>query len=133
MALEIRMIFKIGLRETKPYVYTETCQFSSVAQVCPTLCNPMNCSTSGFPVHHQLPEFTQPHVHPVIHAIQPTHCHSLLFPPSIFPSIRVFSNKSALCLKWPAYLSISISPSIECSGLIFFRIDWFDILLSGAS
>ena len=64
-------------------------QFSSVAQSCPTLCNPMNCSMPGFPVHHQLPELTQIHVHRVGDAIQPSHpCRPLLLPPSIFPSIR---------------------------------------------
>ena len=72
-------------------------QFSSVAQSCPTLCDPMECSTPGLPVHHQLLEFTQTHVHWVSDAIQPSHpLSSLLFLPSIFPSIRVFSNESAL-------------------------------------
>ena len=85
-------------------------QFNSVAQSCPTLCDPMNCSTPGLPVHHQLPEFTQTHVHCVSDAIQPSHPLSLLLLlPSIFPSnrifsnIRVFSNESALCIRWPKY------------------------------
>ena len=100
-------------------------QFSSVAQSCPTLCNPMDCSTPGFPVHHQLPEFTQIHVHRVSGAIQPSHP---LSSPS--PSIRVFSNESVLPIRWPKYcsLSFSINPSNEYSGLISFRIDWFDFL-----
>ena len=72
-------------------------QFSSVAQSCPTLCEPMNCSTPGHPVHHQLPEFTQTHIHQVSDAIQPSHSLSSPFPPApIPPSIRVFSNKSTL-------------------------------------
>ena len=61
-------------------------QFSSVAQSCPTLCNPMNCSTPGLPVHHQLPEFTQTHIHPVDDAIQPSHPLSSPFPPALNPS-----------------------------------------------
>ena len=108
-------------------------QFSSVTQLCPTLCNPMDCSTPGFPVHHQLPEPTQTHVHHIGDAIQPSH--PLPFPfsfslPSIFPSIRVFSNESALCTRWPKYWSFrfSTSPSSEYSGLISFGIDWFDLL-----
>ena len=85
----------------------------------------------GFPVHHQLPELTQTHVHRVGDAIQPSHpLSSLLLPPSIFPSIRVFSNESVLCIRWPKYwsFSFSISPSNEYSGLISFRMDWLDLL-----
>ena len=106
-------------------------QFSSVAQLCPTLCNPMDCSTPGLPVHHQLPEFTQTHVHRVSDAIQPLIlCHPLLLLPSVFPSIRVFSNESTLHIKWPKFWSFTfnISPSNECSGLMSFRIDWLDLL-----
>ena len=106
-------------------------QFSSVTQSCPTLCDPMNCSTPGLPVHHQLPEFTQTHVHWVGDAIQPSHpLLSRLLLPSIFPSIRVFSNESALRIRWPKYwsFSFSISPSNEYSRLISFRMDWFDLL-----
>ena len=90
----------------------------------------MDCTTPGFLVHHQLPEFTQTHIHRVSDAIQPSHfCHPLLLPP-IFPSIRVFSNKSVLCIRWPKYcsFSFSISPSNEYSGLISFRMDWLDLL-----
>ena len=99
------------------------------AQSCPTLHNPMDCSTPGFPVHHQLPEPTQTHVHRVSDAIQPSHpLSSPLLPPSIFPSIRVFSDKSALRIKWAKYwsFSFSISPSNEYSGLISFNIDWLN-------
>ena len=106
-------------------------QFSSVTQLVPTLCDPMNRSMPDLPVHHQLPEFTQIHVHWVGDAIQPLIlCCPLLLPPSIFPSIRVFSNKSALLIRWPKYWSFSfnISPSNEHPGLISFRMDWLDLL-----
>ena len=85
----------------------------------------------GLPVHHQLPEFTQTNVHSLSDAIQQLIlCHSLLPLPSIFPSIRVFSNESALCIRWPKYWSFSfnISPSNEHPGLISFRMDWLDLL-----
>ena len=97
---------------------------SSVTQLCPTLHNPMDCSTPGFPVHHQLPEPTQTHVHHVGDSIQASHLSSPSPPTSIFPSIRVFSNKSVLCIRWPKYWSFSfnISPSNEYSGLISFRM-----------
>ena len=105
-------------------------QFSSVVQLSPNLCNPMDCSTPGFPVHHQLPELAQIHMHWVSDAI--SHlilCHPLLLPP-IPPSIRVFSNDSTLCMKWPKYwiFSFSIRPSNKHPGLISFRMDWLDLL-----
>ena len=106
-------------------------EFSSVAQWCLTLCNPMDCSTSAIPVHHQLPEFTQTHVHWVGDAIQLSHPLSSPSPPaSIFPSIRVFSNESVLHIRWPKYWSFSfnISPSNEYPGLFSFRMDWLDLL-----
>ena len=105
-------------------------QFSSVTQSCLTLCDPMDCSKPGLPVHHQLPEFTQTHLHWVGDAIQPSHHHPLLLLPSIFPSIRVFSNESVLCMKWPKSWSFSfdISLSNEHSGLISFRMDSLDLL-----
>ena len=91
----------------------------------------MDCSIPGLPVHHQPSEFTQTHILWVGDVIQPSHPLSSPFLlPSIFPSIRVFSNELALCIRWPKYRSISfsISPSNEYSGLISFRIDWFDLL-----
>ena len=106
-------------------------QFSSVAQSCPTLCNPENHNTPSLPVHHQLPEFTQTHVHRVDDAIQPSHpLLPLLLLPPIPPSIRLFSNESALRMRWPKYwsLSFSIIPSKEISGLISFRMNWLDLL-----
>ena len=105
-------------------------QFSSVAQSCPTLCDPMNCSSPGLPVHHQLPELTQTHVHRVCDAIQHLIlCRPLLLLPPIHPSIRVFSSESTLHMRWPKYWSFSFSviPSKEIPGLIF-RMDWLDLL-----
>ena len=91
----------------------------------------MNCSTPGLPVHHQLPEFTQTHVHRVGDAIQPSHPLSSHFPPAPNPSqhIRVFSNESTLHMRWPKYwsFSFSISPSNEHPGLISFRMDCLDL------
>ena len=96
-------------------------QFSSVTQSSRTLYNPMNRSTPGLPVHHQLLEFTQTHVHRVGDAIQPSHlCHPLLLLPPIPPSIGVFSNESTLRMRCPKYWSFSFSiiPSKEHPGLI---------------
>ena len=104
----------------------------SVVQSCLTFCDPMDCSTPGFPVLHHLPEMLKlmsiESVKPSMHL---TLCRLLLLLPSIFPSIRVFSNESPFCIRWPKYqsLSFSISPSNEYSGLISFRIDWFDLLV----
>ena len=104
------------------------CQFSSVAQSCPTLCNPVDCSMPGLPALHYLPEFAHTHDRWVGNAIQPSHLPSFPSPlHSIFPSIRVFFNESALHIRWPKYWSFSISPSNEYSRLISFRIDWFDL------
>ena len=89
-------------------------QFSSVALLYSTLCDPMDCSTPGLPVHCQLPDFTQTHVHWVGDASDASHFihyHLLLLLPSIFPSIRVFSNKSALCIRWPS-IGVSASTSV---------------------
>ena len=114
-------------------------QFSSAAPSCPALCNPMDCSTTGFPVHHQLQELAETNVHWVsvmsIESMMPSNhlilCCPLLFLPSIFPSIRVFSKESALLIRWPKYwsFSFSISPSNEYSGLISFRIGFCLIFL----
>ena len=84
----------------------------------------------GLPVHHQLPDFTQSHVHRVGYAIQPSHPLSSPSPPAPNQSIRVFSNESTLCMRWPKYWSFSfrISPSNEHPGLISFRMDWLDLL-----
>ena len=88
----------------------------------------MDCSTPGFPVHHQLPEITQTYLHRASDAIQPTHPLSSPSPASIFPSIRIFSNELAFHIRWPKYwsFSFSISPSNEYSGLFSFRINQFD-------
>ena len=116
----------MGLQRADPAQY----QFSLVPQSCPTLCDPMDCSTPGFPVHHQLPELAQTHVHQVCDAIQPSR--PLLSPSPAFNLAQHQSlfQESVLCIRWPEYwsFSFSISPSNECSGLIFFRMDWLDIL-----
>ena len=104
---------------------------SSVDQSCLTLCDPMDCSMPGFPVHCQLQEFTQTHVHWARDAIQPYHPLPSPSPPAFnFPSIRVFSNESVLPSRWPKYWSFSfcICLSNEYSGLISFRMDWLDLL-----
>ena len=94
----------------------------------------MDCSTPDFPILHQLLELVQTHVHRVGDAIHHLiFCCPLLLLPSIFPSIRVFSNESALCIRWPKCWSFSfnISPSNEYSGLISFRMDWLDLAVQG--
>ena len=95
-----------------------------------TLCHTTNCTTPGFPVFHcsrsLLKLTSMESVMPSNHLIL---CHTLLLVPSLFPSIRVFSNKSALCIRWPKYWSFSNSPSNEYLWLISFRIDWFDLLI----
>ena len=126
----------VFLRKFKK-TYSWDHQFSSVTQLCPTLCNPMDCITPVFSVHHQLPEPTQTHVHHVSDAIQLSHplCPFLL-PPSVFPSIRVFSNVSVLQIRWPKYWSFkfNISPSNEHPGLISFRMDcWISLQSKGLS
>ena len=106
---------------------------SSVAHSCPTLCDPMNHSTPGLPVYHNSQSPPKP---TYIESMMPSNhlilCHLLLLLPSIFPSIRVFSNESALRIKWPKYwsFSFSISPSNEHPGLISFRMDWLDLFQS---
>ena len=111
-------------------------QFSSVAQSCPTLCDPMNCSTPGLPAHHQLLEFTQTHVHRVSDAIQPSHPLSSPSPSApIPPSIRVFSNESTLRMRWPKFwsFSFSISPSKQHTGLPLEWTGWISLLSKGLS
>ena len=111
-------------------IYISAVQFSSVAQSCLTLRNSMNCSRPGLPVHHQIPEFTQTCVHWVGDAIQPSHPLLSPSPSALNPSIRVFSNESALPIGWPMYWSFSfnISPSKEYPGLISCRMDWLKLL-----
>ena len=115
-----------------PPLTVSSVQFSSVAQSCPTLCDPMNRSTPGLPVHHQLPEFTQTHVHRVSDTIQTSHPLSSPSPPapSPFPASESFSSESTLHMRWPKYWSFSFSiiPSKEIPGLISFRTDWLDLL-----
>ena len=106
-------------------------QVSSVAQSCLTLCDPMNCSTPGLPVHYQFLEITQ--LMPIELVMPSSHlilCHPLLLLPLIPPSIRVFSNESTLHMRWPKYwsFSFSISPSNEYAGLISFRMDRLNLL-----
>ena len=107
-------------------------QFISVTQSCPTLCDPMNLSTPGLPVRHQLLEFTQTLVHWVGDAIQPSHPLSSPSPPAPNPSQHqsFFSNESTLRMRWPKYWSFSFSiiPSKVIPGLISFRMDWLDLL-----
>ena len=105
-------------------------QFSSVAQSCLILGDSMDCSTPGFPVHHQLPELTQTHIQLIMPSNHLILCHHVFLLPSIFPSIRVLSSESVLRIRWPKYwsFSFSISPSNEYSGLISFQMDWLDLL-----
>ena len=112
----------------------DSLRFSSVAQSCLTLCDSMDCSVPGLPGHwsitsaRSLPSLTS------IESVMPSNhlilCRPLLLLPSIFPSIRAFSNESALCIRWPKYWSFSfnISPSNEHPGLTSFRMDWLDLL-----
>ena len=119
------------MRTENCFVSSSSVQFSSVAQSCPNLCDPMDCSTPGLPVHHKLRSLlrlmSNESVMPSISLIL---CRLLLLPPSIFPSIKVFSNESALRITWPKYwsFSFSISPSNEHPGLISFRMGWLDLL-----
>ena len=116
-------------KERKEYI--EGSYSGSVTQSSPALCDPMDCSMPGLPVHHQLPEFIQTHMHWVGDAIQPSHPLSSPSPPALnLSQFRVFSSKSVLRIRCPKYwsFSFSISPSNEYSGLISFRMDWFDLL-----
>ena len=102
------------------FVWGNLVQFSSVVQSCPTLGDTMGCSMPGFSVHHQLPQLAQIHVHQIGDAIRPSHPLCSLLLPSVFPSLRFFSNELALCIRWTKYwcFNYSISPSNEYSGLI---------------
>ena len=124
---------RIASISTYTYIWhnISSVQFTSVAQSCPTPWDPMNHSTPGLPVHHQLSEFTQIHVHQVGDAIHPSHPLSSPSPPAPNPSsIRVFANESTLLMRWPKYWSFSLSiiPSKEHPGLISFKMDWLDLL-----
>ena len=115
------------------YIYSliHIYQFNSVAQSCPTLCDPINCSTPGLPVYHQLPEFIQTHVHWVGDAIQPSYPLSSPFPPASNSSQHqsLFQWVNSL-MRWPKYWSFSFSiiPSKEHPRLISFRVGWLDLL-----
>ena len=117
--------------QRKYFLEPEAVQSSSVTQSCPTLCDPMDCSMPGFPVHHQLLESTQTHVHRVSDAIQPSHPLSSPSPPAFNPSQHQgLSSESVLHIRRPKYwsFSFSISSFNEYSGLISFRINWLDLL-----
>ena len=112
------------------------CYCCSVAELCPSLCNPMDCSTPGLPVHHQVPEFTQIHVHWVGDAIQPSHPQSSPFPPTfnLFQHQGLFqwvSSSHQVAKYWS--FSFNISPSTEHPGLISFRMDWISLQSKGLS
>ena len=105
-------------------------QYSSFTQSCPALCDPMNCSTPGLPVHPNSQSLLK--FMPIESVMPSSHlilCHPLLLLPPVPPNIRVFSNESTLCMRWPKYWSFSfnISPSHEHPGLISFRMDWLDL------
>ena len=129
--LQARTLEWVALPSSRVLPKFSSVQFSSVAQSCLTLCNPMNCSMPGFPVHHLLPEFTQTHVHPVGDVIQPSHPLSSPSPPapnsSQHQGLFQWVNSS---MRWPRYWSFSFSiiPSKEHPGPISFRMDWLDLL-----
>ena len=120
-----------GGREGLGSCWTNPAQFSSVAQLCPTLRDAMDCNMPGLPVHHQLPEFTQIHLHWVGDAIQPSHPPSSPSPPTFnLSQHQGLFKESALRIRWPKYWSFSfnVSPSSEHSGLISFKMDWLGLL-----
>ena len=123
---------KVNKQEITFNLFVSLC--CSVTQLCPTLHNTMDCSMPGFPVHHQLLELTQTHIHRLGDVIQPPHLLSSPSPPAFNLSEHqgLFSSESSLHITWPKYWSFnfSISPFNEYSGLISFRIDWFDLLES---
>ena len=119
-------ICNLRLRLLCEFAMCKVSQFRSVTQLC--LCHSMDCSSPGFPVHHQLLELAQTHVHQVSDAIQPSHpLLSLL--PSIFPSIRVLSSESALCIRWPKYWSFNFSIEVEASVSSFVWVRLSDSVL----
>ena len=121
----------ISVLQISPSILYSFSQFSSVAQSCLTLCNPMDCNIPGFPVHHQLPELAQTQLHQVSDAIQPFHPLASPYPPTFNLShhqglFQWVSSSHQVAKYWS--FRFSISPSSECSGLISFRTDWFDLL-----
>ena len=120
---------KLSIQKTKimassPIQFSSV-QFSSVAQSCPTLFDPMNCSAPGLPVHHQLPGFIQTHAHWVDDAIQHLIlCRPFLLLPSIFPSIRVFSNESVFRIRWPKYWSFSLTSVLPMNTQDWSPLGW---------
>ena len=123
-------VAKSGTQLSNIHSQTSSVHFSSVTQSCLTLRDPMNCSTLGLPVHHQLPELRLMSIESVMPSSHLILCRPFLLLPPIPPSIMVFSNESTLCMRWPKYwsFSFSISPSNEHPGLISFRMDWLDLL-----
>ena len=130
MSLLFNMLTTSICCQSSSYLQTGSVLLTSVAQSCPTLCDPMDCSTPGLPVHHQLLELKLMSTELVMPSNHLILCHLLLLLSSTFPSIRVFSNESVLRIRWPKYWSFSfiITPSTEYSGLISFRMDWLDLL-----
>ena len=127
---EFKHLCASSVLKFKPIINHQLCCL--VAQSFPTLCDLMDCSRQVSSVLHYLLKFAQIHVHGVGDAIKPSHPLSPPFLlPSVFPSVRVFSNELALRIRWPEYWSFSfnISTSSEYSGLISFRIDWSDLLV----
>ena len=127
---ETKILFYVGVELINNIVLVSV-QFTSVTQSCPTPYDRMDCSTPGFPVHHQLPQLAQIHVHRVTDAIQQSYPLLSPSPPAFsLPTTRVFSSELVLHIRWPKYwsFSFSISPSNEYSGLISFKTDWFDLL-----
>ena len=105
------------------------CFCCSAAKLCPTPCDPMDCTMTGLPVLHYIPEFAQTiSFESVMLSNRVILCHCLLFLHSLFPSLMVFATELALCISWPKYWSFSVNPSNEYSRLISFRIDRFDLL-----
>ena len=127
---KVRHIQKVSKpTDTHYYIFIPKKHSSSFSQSCPTLCDPMDCSTPGFLVYTNSWSLLRlMSIEPVMPSNHLILCHPLLLLLSIFPSIRVFSNKSTLCLRWPKYWSFSFSSSNESSGLTSFRINWFDLL-----
>ena len=123
---DLEQLALVNTKAPDPLAKERNMLFSSVTQSCLTLCDPMDYSMPGLPVHHQLLEFTQTHaIKPMMSSNHLIFCCPLLLLPSIFPSIRVFSNESVLRIRWPKYWSFSfnISPSNKYSGLISFGMD----------